>query len=349
MGPNCIKFAAMATVMALCASSAHAQAQDEAWLKERQTRFAAYQHAHPHPAAEIAQIKAKTEALVAAASPLAQSGVDQAPVIWRTSAKPQEIWDGPDLPRMVVVPAGEYTMGSPETAPQRDANESPRHRVRIGYALAVSQSDITVGEYARFVADTGFVSGNVCYNFENGTFADRTPRAWRPIGREDVADTLPATCLTWDEAKAYVAWLAKKTGRPYRMMSEAEFEYANRAGSTTTFWWGDDIGKNHANCNGCGSQWDRKMASPERSFPPNPFGLYDTAGNAWSWMADCWNDSYVGAPADGSPWVTGDCTTRTVRGAGWSTNYWILRAARRVGDAAAGRHGTVGFRVAFTL
>ena len=216
--------------------------------------------------------------------------------------------------------------------------------MRIGYALAVSQSDITVGEYARFAADAGFVAGNVCYNFENGTFADRTPRTWRPIGREDVADTLPATCLTWAEAQAYVTWLAKKTGRPYRMMSEAEFEYANRAGSTTTFWWGDDIGKTHANCNGCGSIWDRKMASPERSFPPNPFGLYDTAGNAWSWMADCWNDSYVGAPTDGSPWLTGDCTTRTVRGAGWSTNYWILRAARRVGDAANGRHGTVGFQ-----
>lgn len=338
----------MAVLAALTASSADAAAEPhDAWLKDRQARFAAYQAAHPDPAAEIAQIKARTAALIAAAAPM--GGVDQPPLSWRASDKPLTLWDGPELPEMVVTQAGEYTQGSPETAPKRDANESPRHRVRIGYALAVGRSDVTVGEYARFVADTGYVPGNVCYTYEDGQFADRSPRSWRPIGRADVADTLPATCINWAEAQAYVAWLAKKTGRPYRLMSEAEFEYVNRAGTTTTFWWGDEVGKNHAVCNGCGSIWDKKMSAPVGSFAPNPFGLYDTAGNAWSWMADCWNKTYDGAPIDGSARLTGDCETRTVRGAGWGTHEWILRAARRVGDAAPGRHGSVGFRVAFTL
>ena len=102
-------------------------------------------------------------------------------------------------------------------------------------------------------------------------------------------------------------------------------------------------------CNGCGSIWDKKMSAPVASFAPNAFGLYDTAGNAWSWMADCWNKNYDGAPSDGSARLTGDCGTRTVRGAGWGTHEVILRAARRVGDAAPGRHGSVGFRVALTL
>jgi formylglycine-generating enzyme required for sulfatase activity len=323
---------------------------DAAWLKDRQARFSAYRAAHPRLELDIAEIKAKTAALVANAGPLASSALDAAPVIWRTSPTPLEIWDGADLPEMVVIPAGEYTMGSPDSAPQRDANEGPRHRVRIGHALAVSRYEVTVGEFARFVADTHHVTGDVCYTYQDGGYADRSPRTWRrPTGGEDASDALPAMCLTWSDAQAYAAWLAQRTGRPYRLMSEAEYEYANRAGSTTTYWWGDEIGTNRANCNGCGSVWDLKQIAPAGSFAPNPFGLYDTSGNAWSWMADCWNDSYADAPTDGSAKLTGDCATRTVRGGGWSTHAWILRTARRVGDAAAGRHGTVGFRVAFTL
>ena len=344
-----LKFAVLAAVATFGSAALAGADNDAAWLKDRQARFAAYKAAHPHSDAEIAAIKAKTAALVAAAAPLSQSNLDQAPVSWRATDKPLELWDGADLPQMIVVPAGEYTQGSPETAPKRDANESPRHRVRIGYALAVGRSDITVGEYARFVADSGYATGNVCYTYEDGQFADRSPRSWRPIGREDVANSLPATCINWAEAQAYVTWLAKKTGRPYRLMTEGEFEYANRAGTTTTFWWGDEVGKAHAVCNGCGSIWDKKMSAPVASFAPNAFGLYDTAGNAWSWMADCWNKNYDGAPTDGSVRLTGDCGTRTVRGAGWGTHEWILRAARRVGDAAPGRHGSVGFRVALTL
>jgi len=335
-----------ALAASLTAFAAHAD-DLSVWLKDRQARFAAFQAAHRHSDAEIARIKARTAALLAAATAMDPAAVDKPALSWKTSDKPVELWDGADLPQMVVVPAGEYSMGSPTTEYNHQSYEAPLHRVRIAYSFAVGKYPVTVAEFARFVADTGYDAGDSCFTSESGQ-QPRSGRSWRQPSFPQTNDH-PAVCLNWNDAQAYVAWLAKKTGRPYRMMSEAEFEYANRAGSTTTFWWGDDIGKNHANCNGCGSQWDRKMASPERSFPPNPFGLYDTAGNAWSWMADCWNDSYVGAPADGSPWVTGDCTTRTVRGAGWSTNYWILRAARRVGDAAAGRHGTVGFRVAFTL
>ena len=139
-------------------------------------------------------------------------------------------------------------------------------------------------------------------------------------------DNRPVVNVSWNDAKEYVGWLNRKTGRDpelvgqtYRLLSEAEWEYAARAGSTTAFWWGDDVGRNNANCDGCGSQWDNTKTAPVGSFKANDFGLYDMAGNVWEWVQDCYQNSYDGAPKDGSVWEDGaDCAARVLRGGSWS-------------------------------
>ena len=140
-----------------------------------------------------------------------------------------------------------------------------------------------------------------------------------------------------------------KTGKSYRLLSEAEWEYVTRAGSTTPYWWGDDIGENKANCDGCGSRWDNRQTAPVGSFPPNGFGLHDTAGNVWEWVEDCWNDSYEGAPEDGAAWTEGKCSSRVLRGGSWYINPRFLRSASRGGSDSGFRNYGIGFRVARTL
>jgi formylglycine-generating enzyme required for sulfatase activity len=138
-------------------------------------------------------------------------------------------------------------------------------------------------------------------------------------------------------------------GKSYRLLTEAEWEYAARASTTTAYYWGDDIGKGNANCNGCGSQWDAKQTSPVGSFKPNAFGLYDMAGNVWQWVQDCSHGNYDGAPADGSAWTSGDCSRRVLRGGSWNYNPQALRSAFRGRDATVLRFINLGFRVGRTL
>jgi formylglycine-generating enzyme required for sulfatase activity len=162
----------------------------------------------------------------------------------------------------------------------------------------------------------------------------------------------PVINVEWNDAKAYAGWLAKKTGRPYRLLSEAEYEYAARAGTQTAYPWGNNIGKNNANCDGCGSQWDNKQTAPVGSFAPNQFGLYDMAGNVWVWTEDCLNFGYKGAPTDGSPWTSGDYS-RMLRGGSWNYSPDTLVSTFRLGGPArgmgSGGTSNFGFRVARTL
>jgi formylglycine-generating enzyme required for sulfatase activity len=139
------------------------------------------------------------------------------------------------------------------------------------------------------------------------------------------------------------------TGKTYQLLTEAEWEYAARGGTMTAYSWGDDIGKNNANCNGCGSQWDNRQPAPVGSFKPNPFGLYDMHGNVWEWVQDCFQDNYNGAPADGSAWTKGNCNRRVVRGGGWADSPVFLGAAFRITYSSDFRFLNLGFRLGRTL
>ena len=233
-----------------------------------------------------------------------------------------------DCPEMIVVPPGEFVMGSPEAEKGRAANEGPRHRVTIARAFAVSRYDVTFDEWDACISVGG------CSQVSDSGFGRRTR---------------PATNVTWDDAQRYVAWLAKMTGRPYRLLSEAEWEYAARAGSTTTYFWGDEIGKGNANCMGCGSEWENRGPAPVGSFKPNAFGLYEMTGNAWQWLQDCFHPDYNGAPADGSAWTSGDCSLRTDRGGSWISGPQNARLAFRGSYPAGSRNYSLGIRVGRTL
>jgi formylglycine-generating enzyme required for sulfatase activity len=160
----------------------------------------------------------------------------------------------------------------------------------------------------------------------------------------------PVINVSWDDAKRYVAWLSTMTGRSYRLLSEAEYEYAARAGTQTAYYWGDQIGTNNANCAECGSRWDHKETAPVGSFAPNGYGLYDMGGNVWEWVEDCQHDSYEGAPVDGTAWVNEGCARRIIRGGGWQAPARCVRSDfRYYGTAASDRWDDRGFRVARTL
>jgi formylglycine-generating enzyme required for sulfatase activity len=231
-----------------------------------------------------------------------------------------------DCPEMVVVPAGAFMMGSSDAAAYPD--ESPRHVVTIARPFAVSKFDVTFADWDACVAVRG------CDQVSDSGF-----------GR----GTRPVIDVSWDDAQQYVAWLSLATGKNYRLLTEAEWEYAARAGSTTAFYWGNDIGKGNANCNGCGSQWDNRETSPVGSFQPNAFGLYDMAGNVWRWLNDCYTDNYVGAPANGAARLIGDCLRRVIRGGSWNDRPLYLRAAARGWLTPSNRVVSVGFRLGRTL
>ena len=150
--------------------------------------------------------------------------------------------------------------------------------------------------------------------------------------------------VNWDDAQAYVAWLSRKTGKPYRLLSEAEWEYAAQAGSGR-----EARGANQANCGGCGSRWDGRQTAPVGSFAANAFGLHDMLGNVWEWTADCWNESHAGAVADGSTRLSGDCSRRVLRGGSWDSNPVLSRSASRISYPSDFRGAVNGFRVARTL
>ncbi len=159
----------------------------------------------------------------------------------------------------------------------------------------------------------------------------------------------PVINVSFHDAHAYARWLVNKTGKKYRLPTEAEWEFAARASTTTAYWWGDVIGQANAVCNDCGSQWDAQQTAPVGSFKSNPFGVYDTAGNVWEWTQDCWHDDYTGAPTDGSAWLGmngGDCTRQVVRGGSWNYNPLLLRSADRFRYNSDLSNFDSGFRVA---
>ena len=237
-------------------------------------------------------------------------------------------------PEMVVISAGRFRMGC-VSGLNCYGDEKPVHEVSIPRAFALSAHEVTFAQWDACAAAGG------C----NGYRPD--DEGW---GRGD----RPVIHVSWEDAQSYVSWLSRETGEQYGLPSEAEWEYAARAGSTTKYSWGNEIGVNRANCGdwgtgGCGSQWDDKQTAPAGSFAPNAFGLYDMHGNVYEWVEDCWNGSYSGAPSDGSAWRSGDCAKRVFRGGAWNEHQVFLRAADRSRITTGNRSNDLGFRVARTL
>ncbi|WP_036261600.1 SUMF1/EgtB/PvdO family nonheme iron enzyme [Methylocapsa aurea] len=227
--------------------------------------------------------------------------------------------DGAECPELVVAPAGEFTMGSEDFD-----TEKPVHAVVIGKPFAAGRSEVTLAQWDACVADGG------C-------------GGWRPGDHGRDRTNLPVSEVSWSDAHAFVGWLTRKCGHPYRLPSEAEWEYVARAGTTTAFWWGDEVESGHANCRGCGGGVRRP--TPVGSFPANGFGLFDTAGNVGEWVEDCWSDSYQGAPNDGSAATTGLCRQRVVRGGSFDAGARYVRSASRFLYDAELRYYANGFRV----
>ena len=231
-------------------------------------------------------------------------------------------------PMMIVIPAGKFIMGSPESEPDRNASEGPPHEVMIAKPFAVSKFEVTFEEWDACAAAAA---------------CPRVPDHW---GRAE----MPVINVSWVDAKQYVGWLSQLTGKEYRLPTEAEWEYAARAGANTRYSWGDDPGVSNANCDGCGSQWDLRQTAPVGSFKPNGLGLYDMHGNVWEWVEDSWHENYDVAPTDGSAWLRdGDPNYRVVRGGSWRNESQHARAAIRVKRNASVRFDTLGFRVARTM
>ena len=273
----------------------------------------------------------------------------------------RELKECPDCPQMVAIPAGGFVMGSPASEPGRFDSEGPQHHVSIK-AFALGKYDVTSEEFLKFLSVTGY-QPKPCN--ERLYMQWRSPgkgRAFPPSPSDTEPPRWPAVCLDWHDANAYIDWLnrmakserpalASKPG-PYRLPSEAEWEYAARGGTTTSRWWGQDIGHDNANCNGCGSEYDFNTLSDVDSFKSNPFGLYGMLGNAWQWTEDCWHPSYVGAPTNGGAWRTGACDRHVLRGGSWNNLPIFVRSAARSGAGADSKDSEYdysslsGFRVA---
>ena len=239
-------------------------------------------------------------------------------------------------PEMVVVPAGQLTMGSARDEPDRSPEEGPQHTVIFAKPFAVGRFAVTFEQWDACVA-AGGCDGHV------------------PLDQGWGRGRRPVINVSWYDAKSYVAWLARSTGADYRLLSEAEWEYVARAGTTTPFWWGAALSTVHANYDGSvvsaanAAGEYRRQTLPVDTFEPNPWGLYQVHGNVYDWIEDCFNETYQGAPADGSAWTTGDCYRRGHRGGSWFSNPWALRSAARNRNFAFTRFDFIGFRVARTL
>ena len=260
----------------------------------------------------------------------------------------QTFRDCDTCPEMVMLPGGSFRMGAVSgmkhpSLPDRSGGgiELPVRTVQIR-PFAVGRYEVLVGEYNGFANETRR-QGKGCYA-SKGTSPFDEISTFNP-GFEQTSSH-PVVCVSHQDAQAYVAWLSRKTGKRYRLLTEAEWEYAARAGTVTQYSWGNEVGRDRASCDGCGSAWDLKGTAPAGSFAPNAWGLYDMHGNAWEWVTDCWKASYRGSAPDGSAWMEGDCGARIFRGGSWGYEARFLRSAFRTWYDHGNRSDNGGFRVA---
>jgi len=277
-----------------------------------------------------------------------------------------------NAPALVVIPTGEFVMGSPADETGHADNEEPQRRVRIATGFALGQSEVTVGQFrefvraSRYVTDAEKIGTSAVYEESTGRIGERRGITWQnDYAGERAGEDLPVINVSWNDANAYLAWLSDRTGKHYRLPSEAEFEYALRSGSSTRYPWGDaNPDKKVGNFTGEGDRSPSKRSwssafprysdgfwgpAPVKSFPPDAFGLYDMEGNVSEWVEDCWHDNYVRAPRDSSAWVNPGCERRVVRGGSWGSDPDQVRSAFRIAAASDTRSARVGFRVARDL
>jgi formylglycine-generating enzyme required for sulfatase activity len=271
--------------------------------------------------------------------------------------------DCPDCPEMVVISGGNFTMGSSASEKswaathggdlESVADESPQHVVSL-QSFALGKYDVTRGEYAAFVHETGYPPGDGCHESSMPKSSMQARASWQNPGFKQ-SERDPVVCVSWKDAQAYVSWLNSKVRRllslsgngPYRLPSEAEWEYSARAETTTRFWWGDDDSgaADHAWYKGNSAG----QTHPVGLKPANSFGIHDIVGDVWQWTQDCYADSYANAPTNGRAVETGDSCLRVDRGSSWLYPAWLLRSATRERNPADFRDIIMGFRLARTL
>ncbi|WP_414694412.1 formylglycine-generating enzyme family protein [Paraburkholderia sp.] len=268
----------------------------------------------PPPAA------APTKAAPTIAAP-AQAAVPAPTNIVTMKAGPHDIQDCPACPLLIAVTPGNFVMGIDTD----DASEKPAHRVTISHSYALSKYAATVSQWNACVA------AGACPRLSN---------------ENNSAPNAPVRDVSWDDAQQYVKWLSKISGKPYRLPTEAEWEYAARGGTETRYWWGNEMRKGTANCKDCGPPWRVEAPDDVGSFPANPFGFYDMAGGVWEWVSDCWHNSYKNAPNDGHSWDEPNCQTRVIRGGSWRDGAGYMLTATRFKYDSSVRYNANGFRVA---
>ena len=247
-------------------------------------------------------------------------------------------------PEMVVVPDGSFLMGC-VSGRDCQARELPIREVEIERAFALSRLEVTREEFGRFAEATEYVATGSCMSQDYGPERRRTARGWRQPGFRQT-DNHPVTCVSWDDAKAYVDWLSSETGQEYRLPTEVEWEYAARAGSSSRYAWGNAVGRRRANCATCESRWGGQTTAPAGAFAANAFGLHDMHGNVWEWVQDCPDRSDAAGLPDAGPDQAAACAARVLRGGSWSNLPERIRSASRSWLAADSRSFNLGFRVA---
>jgi formylglycine-generating enzyme required for sulfatase activity len=299
--------------------AAEKAATDQA-ARKAVTDKAARKAAEEAAAAEKARKAAAAAAAEAAVAETARKAAD-AKAAGTKPATVKTFKDCDGCPEMIALAPGTFTMGSTGG----DVSEKPAHTVKINYSFAVSRFEVTVAEWKACHA------AGACEYLPS---------------RKGMTATSPVYGVSWLDTQQYVKWLSKKTNETYRLPSEAEWEYAARAGTKTEYWWGDAVGTGKANCKNCGGDWNRKRPAVVDSFAANAFGLQGMNGSAWEWVADCWFDSYKGSSADGSARQRKDCPSRVLRGGSWRNDASYARSASRFNYDHDVRYVLNGFRVA---
>jgi sulfatase modifying factor 1 len=261
-------------------------------------------------------------------------------------------------PQMVVIFPGKFDMGSPDSEAGRGDDEGPVHSVKIT-AYSIGKTEVTRGQFAEFVKRTRYSTGDKCWTLEKGSYKEHNGN-WREPGFAQ-SDLDPVVCINWNDAQAYVKWLSRRTGKHYRLPTEAEWEYAARGGSGTARYWGSNPDDACAYANGADKTAQEKIhgatswsvhqctdgfayTAPVGHFKPNAFGLHDMLGNVWEWTGDIYHVNYKGAPTDGSAWL-GSGDKRLLRGGSWNNSPSDLRAAVRYKNDPGLRFSSFGFRV----